>query len=107
MALRISPRSTIDAMVKGEEISLTLDITAELRDNTVGSYTFKIYDNSGEDVTVDFGGGSSISSGIITFGIKAFAVGTYAVKFIVTCNETLPDSITVYEFYVVMAVKIV
>ena len=105
MSLKIAPRSSLDNMIKGEEISYKLDVTAELRANTVSAYTYKIYDNSGEDVTSDFGGGSSIASGIITFGVKAHDTGFYKLEFIITCNETLPDAVTPYEFYVTMTVK--
>lgn len=106
MALEISPRSELDAMTLGEEYAYELDITKELGTKTVNTYTYKIYDSSGDEVTSTFGGGSSISSGIITFGIKAISTGTYTLQFIVTCNDLLPDSVTPYEFYVIMTVTI-
>ena len=105
MALKISPRSKLD-MTLGEEYAYDLVLTEELDTKTVASYTYKIYDSSDEDVTDTFGGGSSISSGVITFGIKAVATGKYTIIFIVTCNEVLPDGVTPYEFYVTMTVTI-
>ena len=106
MALEISPRKELDAMVAGEEYAYEVDLNKELGTKTVSSHTYKIYDNSGVEVTNTFGGGSSISSGIITFGVKAVSVGKYTLQFIVTCNELLPDGITPYEFYVTMTVAI-
>ena len=105
MALKISPRSKLD-MTLGEEYAYGLVLTEELDTKTVASYTYKIYDSSGEEVTDTFGGGSSISSGVITFGIKTVAAGKYTIIFIVTCNEVLPDGVTPYEFYVTMTVTI-
>jgi len=104
MALKISPRSKLD-MTLGEDYAYALNLTKELKTKTVASYTYKIYDSSGEEVTDTLGGGSSISEGYITFGIKAVATGKYTMIFIVTCNETLPDT-TPYEPYVIMTVTI-
>jgi len=106
MALKISPRSELDSMILGEDYAYELDTTDELGTKTVASHTYKIYDSSGTDVTTTFGGGSSITAGVITFGIKAYAVGTYTLKFIVTCNEMLPDGVTPYQFSVVLSVSI-
>lgn len=106
MALSISPRKELDAMVVGEDYAYELDITKELGTKTVNAYTYKIYDSSDVEVTSTFGGGSSISSGVITFGIKATAIGKYTLKFIVTCNELLPDGITPYESYATLTVEI-
>ena len=104
MSLKISPTDKF-GMDLGEEVSYTLNINKELGTNTIASYTYKIY-NGVTDVTATFGGGSSITAGIITFGIKAYAVGTYTLQFIVTCNEVLPDAVTPNEFYVEMIVII-
>lgn len=101
MPLKISPRSKMDNITKGEEVSFELDITDELGSNTVASHTFAIYDSPEVDVTSTFGGGSSITDGIITFGVKGHDVGTYTLGFIITCNETLPDG-TASEFYLEM-----
>lgn len=106
MSLKISPRPELDAMVVGEEYAYELDVTKELGTKTVNSYTYKIYNSSDVDVTDTFGGGDSISSGVITFGIKAISTGKYTLKFIVTCNELLPDETTPYEFYVTMTIEI-
>jgi len=106
MALKISPRDSLDSMTLGEEYAYALDTTDELGTKTVASHTYKIYDSAGVDVTATFGGGSSITAGVITFGIKAYAVGTYTLKFIVTCGEMLPDGVTPYEFYIIMSVSI-
>ena len=105
MALKISPRSKLD-MTLGEEYAYGLVLTEELDTKTVASYTYKIYDSSGEEITDTFGGGSSISSGVITFGVKAVATGKYTLIFIITCNEVLPDGVTPYEFYVTMTITI-
>lgn len=106
MALKITPKDNLEDLKKGEETAYTLDVTEELGLNTIDSMSFKIYDASGTDVTSDFGGGSSVSSGIITFGVIAYDVGKYNLKFIVTCNELLPDGLTPNEFFVNMSVII-
>ena len=106
MSLKISPRSELDSMTLGEEYAYELDTTDELGTKTVASHTYKIYNSAGTDVTATFGGGSSITAGVITFGIKAYTTGVYTLKFIVTCNEVLPNAVTPYEFYVIMSVSI-
>lgn len=106
MALKISPSSKLPDLALGEEVSWTLTTTAELKTKTVASHTFKIYDSAGTEVTSTFGGDSSESSGIISYGIKAAAIGTYTIKFVVTCNEVLPDGVTPYEFNVELSVVI-
>lgn len=106
MTLKIEPKTRLDDMVKGEEISFSLDLTKELDGNTVKSHTFKVYDSAGEDVTNDFGGGSSVSESVLTFGVVAHELGKYTLEFWVTCNEFLPDGTTYYEFTALMTVKI-
>ena len=106
MVLKVSPRSEFE-MTLGEECPYDLDLTDELGDNTVASHTFTISDSSGGDVTSTFGGGSSESAGIITFGVIALSAGEYALQFIVTCNEFLPDSVTPNDFYVDLTATIV
>jgi len=106
MALKISPRSELDSMTLGEEYAYELDTTDELGTKTVASHTYTIYDSSEADVTTTFGGGSSVTAGVITFGIKAYAAGTYTLKFIVTCGEYLPDGVTPYELIIIMSVSI-
>jgi hypothetical protein len=106
MALEISPRKELDGMVVGEDYAYELDISKELGTKTVDTYTYKIYNSSDDEVTDTFGGGSSISSGLITFGIKAIATGKYTLKFIVTCNELLPDGTTPYDFHPELTVEI-
>ncbi|MBE9547665.1 MAG: hypothetical protein IMF10_09280 [Proteobacteria bacterium] len=106
MALKITPKSSLDNMVKGEEVAYKLNLNPELDGNTVDTHTFKIYDDSDTDVTADFGGDSSESEGYITFGVKAHDTGVYALRFWVTCNELLPDGVTPYEFTAVMRVTI-
>ena len=105
MALKISPRSKLD-MTLGEDYAYRLNLNETLKGNTVDSYTYKIYDSSGDEVTDTLGGGSSISDGYITFGIKAVATGKYTIIFIVTCNEMLPDGVTPHEPYITMTVTI-
>lgn len=106
MALEIGPRKELDAMTLGEDYAYELDISKELGIKTVDTYTYKVYNSSDVEVTDTFGGGDSISSGIITFGIKAIATGKYTLKFIVTCNELLPDETTPYGFYPELTVEI-
>lgn len=105
MALKISPRSKFD-MTLGEDYAFRINFNETLETNTVASYTYKIYDSVSDEVTDTLGGGSSISEGYITFGIKAVATGKYTLIFIVTCNEVLPDGVTPYEPYVTMTVTI-
>lgn len=106
MALEISPRKELDAMVVGEEYAYELDVTKELGTKTIASYTYKIYNGSDVEVTSTFGGGDSEDAGVITFGIKAVSAGRYTLQFIVTCNELLPDNETPYEFYVILILKV-
>ena len=106
MALEVTPDKKLDALVLGEEIRYALDCTDELGSMTVDFHTYTILDAAGADVTVAMGGGSTEAAGIIAFGIKAAVLGTYALRFIVTCNEALPDAITPYEFYVRLNVTI-
>lgn len=106
MALEISPRPELDAMTAGEEYAYELDLNKELGTKTVNTFTYKIYNSSDVEVTSTFGGGSSISSGVITFGIKATSTGKYTLIFIITCDDLLPDDTTPYEFYVTLTVEI-
>lgn len=104
MALKISPRSKLD-MTLGEDYAYRLNLNETLNGNTVASYTFKIYDSAGV-LAPTLSGGSSISEGYITFGLKAVLTGKYTLIFIVTCNELLPDGVTPYEPYIEMKVTI-
>ena len=106
MALQVTPSKKLDPLVLGEEIRYTLDCTNELGTMTVNVHTYEILDSDGLDVTLAMGGGSLEADGIIAFGIKAAVLGTYALKFIVTCNEALPDAVTPYEFYVRLNVTV-
>lgn len=106
MALEITPTRTLDNMVKGEEISYTLDCTSELGTKTISSVAYTIWDVSGIDVTANFMGGLTETDGVLLFGVKAYDCGEYQLKFIVTCNESLPDAITPYEFYCRLQVEI-
>ena len=105
MSLIISPRSYINMEI-GEEYAFALDVSAELGNKTISSFTYKLYDSSETDVTSTMGGGSSISSNIIMFGIIAATVGSYTLQFIVTCNDLLPDGITPYEFIADMSLTV-
>ena len=107
MALKISPRNELDSILVGTKCSQTLDVSKKLKINTIASYSYKIFDSSDNEVTDTFGGGSSISSNIITFGIKAISAGTYTLQFIITCNEVLPDGRTPREFYITMTMQII
>lgn len=106
MALEITPSKKLEALVLGEEVRYALDCTEELGSMTVAVHTYTILDSLGADVTVAMGGGSLEADGIIAFGIKAAVLGTYALRFIVTCNEALPDAVTPYEFYVRLNVTV-
>lgn len=103
--LEISPTSEFE-MDADEEYAYTLALTQELKSKTVASYTYKVYDSSDAEVTTTIGGGSSIdATNIILFGVKAAAVGKYTLRFVVTCNELLPDD-TPYELKAEMTVSI-
>lgn len=106
MALDVTPSSRLDSLVVGEECSDSLSITRGLKTRTLASYTYTIYDSSGVDVTSTLGGGSSLADNVITFGIIAVVAGKYTLKFVVTCNEMLPDGLTPYEFYCTLSVVI-
>ena len=102
MSLKISPNSKLSDMILGEDVTWSLTLTQELRTNTIASHTFKIYNSSEDDVTSTLGGGSLESSGVITYGIKAIAIGIYTIKFWIICNELLPDGITPKKFLVTL-----
>jgi len=105
--LEISPDSKI-RMAAGEEYAYSLLLARELRAKTVASYTYKIYDSSDTDVTNTLGGGSSIDEdNIILFGVIATATGKYTLRFIVTCDDLLPDDATPYEFYAEITLTVV
>jgi len=103
--LNTSPK-TLNDMELGEDCSYILNTTKELKTKTISTYSFKIYNQSGVEVTDTLSGGSSNSGGLITFGIRALVAGQYSIGFIVTCNEVLPDGITPYKFYVSTSIKI-
>lgn len=107
MTLAVSPSPKMSSITKGAEVSFTLDLTGELDGNVVDIYTFKIFDNAGGEVTPNFGGGDAIADGIITFGIKAYDIGSYTIEFWVTCIEVLPDTVTPNEFFVEMSFVVV
>lgn len=97
--LEISPREQIDEMSVGEEYAFGLKLWRELGTKTVDSYTYTVYDSSGVAAPT-FSGGSTINDdkNIITFGVKAISAGIYTLKFVITCNDVLPDGSTPYEF---------
>lgn len=105
MALLISPSSNI-SMVAGEEYGYTIDLSGELGTKTVLSHTYKLFDSGNNDITSSFGGGSTITDTDLTFGIIALTTGEYAIQFIVTCDNLLPNGITPYEFYINMTLTI-
>lgn len=106
MALQITPTRVLDTVVKGEEISYTLDCTSELGTKTIANIAYTIWDSTGADVTATFFGGVSSTDGVILFGLIASEVGEYQLKFIVTCTESLPDMVTPYEFFARLSVEV-
>lgn len=78
-------------ILTGEEISYNLDCTNELDSNTINTEVMTITDADGTDVTSTYGGGTSDTSGIVTFGVKGIMAGVYTISIVVTCVETLPD----------------
>lgn len=104
--LTVKPCSTIK-MEKDEEIQYTIDVTDELGSNTIAALDFNITDSDMLPVDSDFNGGiTHDGAGIISFGVKAFDEGKYKLEFIVTCNETLPNGSTPYEFIFYMWIKV-
>lgn len=104
--LEISPASKFEMDI-GEEYAYTLALTQELKSKTVASYTYEVYDSAGDEKTSTIGGGSCIdAANIILFGVKAASAGEYILKFVVTCNDLLPDAATRYEFNAEMTVTI-
>lgn len=106
MALKITPDKRLDNVVLGEEVMYSLDCTAELNGNIIDFHTYNILDDEDTDVTASMSGGSAEAAGIINFGLKCSALGMYKLKFVVTCVELLPDSVTPYEFYVRLNVTV-
>lgn len=105
MALRVKPNANLSLEV-GEEVPYELSMVDHLDGDTVASHTMTITDSGGGDVTSNFEGGSAESSGILSFGIKAYATGIYTVTFWVTCNEELPDGTTPREFKVTFTLTV-
>lgn len=100
MKAQISPTEQLYDMADGEMHSFELALAQRLKTKTVASYTYKICNSAGTDVTPIFGGGSSILIDVITFGIKPSVSGSYELQFVITCNELLPDNVTPYKFFV-------
>lgn len=106
MTLEIIPSDKLKDMVLGEESSYTVNINKELGSNTVDSISYDILNEGGVSVLPTFGGGYRNDDGIISFGVKGAVIGTYMIRFVVTCNEFLPDGITPEEFYVLLYVDV-
>lgn len=96
--------NTITVLV-GEEVSYNLNCTYELGTNTINTVSMTITDSDDSDVTSTYGGGTSNADGIVTFGVKGVAAGTYSVSIVVTCVETLPDG-TAEQFNAVITLKV-
>lgn len=106
MTLEIIPSDNLKDMVLGEESSYAVNINEELGSNTVNLISYDIINNIGDSVLSVFGGGHIHENGIISFGVKGASIGTYMIRFIITCNEFLPDGVTPEEFYVLLYVDI-
>lgn len=106
--LNIKPSRTITpALELEEEVQYAIDVTDELKTNTIAAIDYNITNSYDESVDSNFNGGVSHNgAGIISFGILANAVGKYKLEFIVTCDELLPDGITPYEFIFYMWFKV-
>lgn len=106
--LKVIPKSEIEMDV-GEDYAFALRLAKVLKSKTVNNYTYKIYDSGGE-VTGTIGGGSEIdvddTNSIILFGVIAAVAGEYALQFIVTCDDLLPNGVTPYRFNVDMVVVV-
>lgn len=76
----------------GETVAYNLDCTKELGTNTISTVDLTVTDIDGTDVTATYGGGTTNADGVIVFGVKGIAAGTYTVEFVVTCVEILPDN---------------
>lgn len=108
MALRIKPKNTLESLsLADDQVIYSIDMVDHLNGDTVASHTYQVYDTSDVDVTADFGGDSSESSGVLTLGLIAYAVGTYTLKCVVTCVELLPDGSTprTYPFEMVVTIE--
>lgn len=105
MTLKIDP-SAYFGLDLSEEEEFTLDIVDQLAGDTVKTYTMTITNSAGQDVTTNFGKSSAESAGVITAGVKGYAVGTYTITFWITCNEFLPDTTTRRKFKVVMTLVV-
>ena len=106
--LKIKPSRTITPAIElGEEVQYAIDVTDELKTNTIAVIDYNVFNS--HDIAVDDtinGGVSHNGAGIISFGIIAAAIGKYKLEFIVTCDELLPDGITPYEFIFYMWCKV-
>lgn len=98
-AIEIDPDRYLRLLV-GEKEAYELDMADYLDGDTVSTYPMTITDSDGNDVTSNFTGGTSESSGVLTFGLIGYAAGTYTVTIWITCAETLPDGSTARKFKV-------
>lgn len=106
MGLKIKPRSVLESIKLGEDPAYEMSMVSQLNGDTVKSHTYVITDSDGSVVTSNFGGGSSESAGVLTFGFIGYATGTYTLTFVVTCNEFLPDATTAREFKFVLTITV-
>lgn len=105
--LRIKPKSTLENIsLTDDQVNYSVDMVKHLNGDTVASHTYVVCDSTDVDVTVNFGGDSSESAGVLTLGLIAFAVGVYTLRCVVTCNEMLPDGTTPRTFLFELTVTI-
>lgn len=105
--LRIKPKSTLENLsLTDDQVVYSVDMVDHLNGDTVASHTYKVYDSEDVDVTANFGGDSSESSGVLTLGLIAYATGTYTLRVVITCVELLPDGSTprTYPFELVVTI---
>lgn len=88
----------IEPVRLSEQILYTVDLTDQLDGDTVESNTFVVTDSINRDVTSNFAKNSSVSDGVCSIGILAYAVGRYTITLWFACNEYLPDGITRRKF---------
>lgn len=98
MALNVKPSANLDSLYVGEDEQYEITCTDILDSDTIKTVSIVYTDSTGTAVTANFAKGDSNAAGVITFGLNAYATGSYTITFDITCNEKLPNNSTERNF---------
>lgn len=107
MTLKISPSPFLGTIEKGTDATFRLNCNPELDGDTIASHTYKLYDSDATEQTTNYGGGSTETSGYISFGVIGYDTGAFTIEIWVVCTETLPDASTAKNFLATMSFTVV